>query len=265
MSNKSRNAAREHRSHEQFLKYGLEIASSGGATVAGALLGSLATGLEGALVGAAGGKTIEIALSAVWQEIWARQLAKREKVRVGTVLAVVTAEIRERLEAGESVRADDFFDVKLAGRSDAEEVAESVLLKVQREPEERKIPYMGYLLSSSVFDAEVSAQLAHQLIKIAEQLTYRQLCILKLAEVKEEYGLSDKDYAGKPIARDLYQVLYECAELNSKEYIRYMDIGMGAIVPAHMTLQGLGEDLFNLMKLSLIPEEDITPIAEQLK
>jgi K+-transporting ATPase c subunit len=54
-------------------------------------------------------------------------------------------------------------------------VAESVLLKSQREPEEKKIPYMGHLLSSVAFDAEISANMAHQITKIAEQLNIASL------------------------------------------------------------------------------------------
>ena len=286
MSKKSGNAAQENHGDEQSRKYMLEIGSSGGGSVAGAYLGLLVAGpagvLVGALCGGAGGKAIEIALRAVCQEIWARQSSARERMRVGTALDVVITEIRRRVEAGESVRADGFFDEKQTGRSDATEVAESVLLKVQREPEEKKIPYMGYLLSSIAFDPEISAQMAHQLTKISEQLTYQQLCILKLSVVKDAYSLRDKDYRDHDdFGKDLYPLLYACAELYDKEYINFggeanfhigEHIDYGATIhrltrakPGSMTLQGIGEDLFNLMRLCLIPDADIDPIAEQLK
>ncbi len=286
MSKKSEHAAQENHGDEQSLKYMLEIASSGGGSLAGAFLGLLvagpAGGLVGALCGGAGGKAIEIALRAVCQEIWARQSSARERMRVGTVLDVVITEIRRRVEAGESVRADGFFDAKQAGRSDAEEVAESVLLKAQREPEDKKIEYMGHLFASIAFNPEISVQMAHQLIKVAEQLTYRQLCILKLCDVKDKYNLRDKDYRDQDVdKKDLYQVLYECAELDNKQYINsrgkadlhgreFADFGatidgLTRAIPSGMSLQGIGKDLFNLMKLSLIPCRDITPISEQLK
>ena len=47
------------------------------------------------------------------------------------------------------------------GKSDAAEVVESVLLKVQREPEEKKIQYMGYLLSSIAFDPHINVHIVH--------------------------------------------------------------------------------------------------------
>jgi hypothetical protein len=37
------------------------------------------------------------------------------------------------------------------------------------------------------------------------------------------------------------------------------------IVPGKMTVQGLGADIINLMKLGLIPNEDLLPIVGQLK
>ena len=87
----------------------------------------------------------------IGQEILERQLGPREKVPVGAAFAIAAAEIRQRIENGESVRTDGFFDEKQTGRSDAEEVGENVLLKVQREPEEKKIQYMGYLLANIAF------------------------------------------------------------------------------------------------------------------
>ena len=232
----------------------------------------------GAIVGLAAGNL----LSGLGQDIWERHLSRREKQRLGTVFDVMVTEIHRRRENGEALRDDGFFEEKQGDRSDAAEVAESVLLKAQREPEEKKIEYMGYLFASIAFNPEISVQMAHQLTKIAEQLTYRQLCILKLSVVKDEYGLRGKDYRDHDdIGKDLYQVLYECAELYDKEYINFggeadfhigehMDYGatihrLTRAIPARMTLQGIGADLFKLMNLSLIPCEDIAPIAEQLR
>jgi hypothetical protein len=89
-----------------------------------------------------------MALKHIGQEASERLLGPREQVRVGGVLAIAAAEINERIKNGERVRSDNFFEEKSQGRSDAEEVAESVLLKSQREPEEKKIPYIGHLLSN---------------------------------------------------------------------------------------------------------------------
>ena len=281
MSKKSEKSGAESDGIRQLLKHAPGVLGGAAGSVVGLGIGSVGVP-GGEVIGSVLGSAAGNLLSGVAQDIWERRPSYREKKRAGIVLAIVINEIQRRFDAGESVRADDFFDANLTGRSDAEEVAESVLLKVQREPEERKLPYMGLLYVSTVFDAKINAQFTHQLTKIAEQLTYRQLCILKLAVVKDKYELRDRDYRDHDhFGKDLCQILYECAELYDKQYINfrgeadlhnreYMDYGATIAgltnpIPSRMTLQGIGVDIFNLMKLSLIPDEDIAPIAEQLK
>ena len=267
MSEKSGRAAEENDRLQQLINYGTEIA--GGA--AGAALGFFIGGPVGAVIGGAGGPAAAITLRNIGQEILERHLGSREKVRVGAAFTIAAADICQRIESGESLREDGFFDEKQTGRSDAEEVAESVLLKAQREPEEKKIEYMGYLLASIAFNPQISVHMAHQLSKITEQLTYQQLGILKLCTVKAGYRLRNTDYREDRISladKDLYQALYECADLHNKEYINFggeIASGLTNAIPSGMTLQGIGRDLFNLMKLTLIPDEDIAPIAAQLK
>ena len=254
---------------QQLINYGVPLLGAGASAAVSSTLGLI--GPEGAVVGGIVGKGIEIALSKVGQDISERHLSTREKVRIGAVLVNASEEIRKRRKSGESLREDGFFDEKQTGRSDAEEVAESVFLKAQREPEEKKIQYMGYLISSIAFDSEINVHMAHQLTKAAEQLTYRQLCILKLSVVKDNFELHDKDYRGQgTLAQELYPLLYEYMDLYRKDFIIF-GIGFSSISsladinPGLADVQGIGVDLYNLMKLCLIPDEDITPIAEHLK
>ena len=199
-----------------------------------------------------------------------RGLRPREEARVLTAIDVAKQEIQRRLESGEEPRKD--WPV-----SDTEEVVESVLLKVQREPEEKKVRYIGYLWAGFPF-AKISVPMAHQLVKDAEQLTYRQLCILKLCAVKDNYELSDKNYREfelESFSEDLYEVLNECADLHNREYIHSgldtstMEMNvlsrLRSIVPSDMAFHRKGDYLYNLMKLSQIPDEDIAPIAGQLR
>jgi hypothetical protein len=266
MSENSSEAQDKHSGIRRLINTGAEIA--GGAV--GGALGFLAGGPIGAALLGAGGAAAASALKHIGEEASQRLLGPREQVRVGGVLAIAAAEIQQRITQGATVRTDSFFDAKVVGRSDAEEVAESVLLKSQREPEERKIPYMGHLLAGVAFDAQVSAHMAHQIIKSAEQLTYRQLCILKLSAVKGAFPLRASDYraSGGGFAKDLYQVLYECLDLYHRGLINFggeVAFGPTDVKPGSMALQGLGVDIFNLMKLSLIPNDDLIPIALQLK
>lgn len=242
-----------------------EIVGSG----IGGVLGFLAGDPMAAAFGSVGGSVAAMILKNIGQEFSKRQLAPREDFRVGKVLAIAASEIHQRLENGERLRNDGFFDRQPSGRSDAEEIAESIMLKCQREPQEKKIEYIGYLLSGIAFDSNLSPDMGHQLIKAAEELTYRQFCILKLAVVKDNFGLRGEDYRGQgTFATELSQVLYECLDLYHRAYINLggeVAFGPTDVKPGSMTVQGIGGDLFNLMKLSAIPDQDITPIAEVLK
>ena len=252
------------------------LAPVGGA--AGSALG-LALGAfgipGGEAIGAVAGSAAGNLLSGLGQDIWDRHLSSREKQRLGTVLGVMVTEIHRRLENGETLRDDGFFENKQGDRSEAEEVAESVLLKVRSEPEEKKISYMGILFASTAFDPEISVLMAHQLTKAAEGLTYRQFCILKLCVDKEKYQLRDQHYKDPTNSdRNLYQILHECHNLYHSGYIYHKgSLAFGGsqvfvptdLNPRDMILNGLGVDLFHLMRLCLIPDDEITPIAAQLK
>jgi hypothetical protein len=265
MAEKTNNKPDENKGIRWLINSGAEIAGS----AVGGALGFLAAGPAGAAILGAGGATVAIALKHIGQETSERFLGPREAVRIGGVLALATEEIRQRIEAGENIRSDDFFEQKQSGRSDAEEVVESILLKSQKEPEEKKLLYMAHLLSSIAFNTEISAYMAHQITKIAEQLTYRQLCILKLAFTKEEFVLRQENYRSHTnFTKNLYQVLYEIHDLERRGLVVFgveVIFGLTDISPNKIKVEGLGKDIVHLMKLNLIPKEDILPVVTQLK
>lgn len=245
---------------------------SAGADIAGAAvggaLGFFAAGPFGAAAGGAGGTMAAHALRGVGEEVSSRLLGPREKVRVGGALAIAAAKIQSRVERGERVRQDGFFKDDENGRSDADEVAESVLLKCQREAEEKKIPYMAFLIANIAFESKISAGLAHQIVKTAESLTYRQLCIIKIAALKENSSLRASDYRGQQsFPKALYEILYECLDLYNRALVIFggeAAFGPTDVKPASMTAQGIGVDLFDQMGLATIPQSDLNPIVEQL-
>lgn len=265
MKDKKGREERQNQRITDLISISSEIA--GGAV--GGALGFLAGGpAEAAMLGAGVVAAIKT-LTHIGIEVSDRLLGPREKVRIGGVLAVAAAEISQRINNGDKLREDGFFVQNRRGRSDADEVAESILLKSQREPEEKKIVYMGYLFASVAFDNGISAEIAHQISKAAEQLTYRQLCIMRLSVAKNVFKLREEDYRGQDIfPRELYQVLYECIGLYNCGLINMggeVAFGPTDVKPGKMTIQGLGADIYNLMKLRTIPNEDLIPIAEILK
>ena len=246
-----------------------------GGTVAGFAAGLLTGDPALATIFGAGGKALEIGFRMIGNEISERMIGPREKIRAGAAISFAMMGIRKRLENGESLREDGFFDKNHTKRSDCDEVLENVVLKAQREPEEKKIPYISSIYENTAFEAEISANLSHKIIKSAEQLTYQHLCILSMVgrREKDEDALRDlqlNPQLGHPL--ELSKLLHDCFELVTSGYIQ------GGLVftfsgrlpqyetlnPNSMLLENIGAAIFNLMSLQDIPDEDITPIATLL-
>ena len=238
-----------------------------GAAVGGAL-GFFAGGPAGAAVLGVAGLAVTKVFTELGEEVSDRLLGPREKQRIGGVLAIAADNIRERLERGDRLREDGFFDKGPSQRSSADEVVENLALTVQRDPEEKKLQYMGRLYCNLAFNSAISSQMAHQMIKAAEQMTYRQFCLLKIFGVDTiRSTLRNSDFRNQnefPI--ELRQILYECFALARSYYIvdeNYI-LGVTDLRPRNTRTQGLGGDMFNLMELKMIPTDDLAPIVRQL-
>ena len=223
-------------------------------------------------VGPALSAAVSKAIKKLGYEMAERFMGPREEARVGAVFAWGAADIFARTQDGEQIRADGFFDEGTRNRSDAEEVWESLLAKCQKEASERKLPYMGYLFAGLAFDDSISLDRAHQIIAIADRLSYRQLCILRIAVLRETLELRSESYesgAEPPVTipLDVSEVLYEYYELYNMGLVGTGAAisGLPGIAPGEIQPQGLGADVYNLMKLSHIPDNELHQIVECLQ
>ena len=260
----------------RLMNKGLRIAEPSISGAVGAAIGLLG-GPPGAVIGGFVGGAFSTAVKKLGSEIDKRFMGPREEARVGAVCALGAAEIVERVNAGEKLREDGFFEEGEAGRSDAEEVWESLLSKCQREASERKLRYMGHLFASLAFDDTIELDMAHQLIFEAEQLTHRQLCILRLCVTKESFDLRRDHYVNEleedhseshGIGPNVYQVLYECYDLYRRGLVHFGGSAVLAfvrIVPSAMEVYGLGAVIYNVMRLEVIPYDDVAKVAERLR
>ena len=247
-----------------------ELAIGVSGTVISAVTGSLIVDpLVAAAAGGLVGAATTITLKSVGHEVSSRLLSPREHARVGGVYLLAAVQIIERCQNGESIRDDGFFDTGDIGRSDAEEVWESALLKSQREPEEKKLPFMARLLANVAFDTEISAEMAHQMTKMAESMTYRQLCILQLSASKERFALRQGNYEGQEsFSKELYQLLYEYFDLSNRGLINFggtLAITLPEVNPGAAIPQAMGIDIYYQMQLHMIPDHELAPIADQLR
>ena len=189
----------------RLIERGTEIAGGGFSGIAATATGFVLGGPEGAVVGGAVGSSAAMGFRWLGTEISSRLLGPREHQRIGYVFTLAASEIAMRMGNGEAVREDGFFDERSDSRSDAKEVWEGILMKSQREPEEKKLSFM-----------------AHQLTKAAEALTYRQPCIIKLSTVKEQFVLRSEDYREHgDFSREVLQILCEYHDLYNRGFVNF--------------------------------------------
>ena len=140
----------------------------------------------------------------------------------------------------------------------------SFLLKSQKGVEEKKLPYMANLFANLCFHTYNLAE-SHQLIKAADELSYRQMCLLKVIGTRRN-DLRDRDYSNKLMSNQLLYLLFEYYDLWKKEYLGIEGIpGIPNINPNKTRIQGLCKNLCGLMELEKIPNEDIDEICLLLR
>ena len=251
---------------KNLVNVGSNIAGSTGGAIAGFLLG----GPPGAIGGAALGPALAEGIKKIGNEIANRLLGPREQIRVGATIIYAAQKIEEKLNAGNQIRSDDFFEDKDGERSAFEELAEGVLRTAQSEYQEKKLKSHGNLLANLVFHSEIDKAQANMLIRLSERLSYRQLCLLSIFGHKDQYNLRKQSYRDKtedidanllPLLQEIYQ-LYSEGILNSGGDAL---LGVGDIPPNKMLPQGIGATLHNLMELYNMDKEDLNKIAGMLQ
>lgn len=114
-------------------------------------------------------------------------VSRRGAERAGAALLVIGSDARERAEHGETPRTDGFSEPRDGHRPDSDELLEGVLMYAAASYEERKVEFLGHLFDGIAFDAGVTAEHAHYLLKLADRLTYRQLVALAALQDPENF------------------------------------------------------------------------------
>lgn len=250
------------------------VAIEGGSSIAGAILGGAAGaigGPAGIVAGAIVGTVCEHLFSKIGNDIKERILSKSEDRKIETVFSRAAKRISEKLEAGKTIRQDDFFSESIDGRSPAEEILEKTLFVAQREAEERKLPYLANLYANIVFDTSITREQANQLIKAAEEISYEQLVIISVIAfyqiARQQFGTinpKEQDFrqtAYKEVrGYDNIAILTSTYDLIRRGIIfaHQIPIDVASINPSSLYIAGLGANLLNFMELSSIPYDQLT-------
>jgi hypothetical protein len=162
----------------ELIELGSELSGIAAATAVGGLVG----GPIGAAAGALGAPVLKQALRSTLTELASRHLGNREKSRVGAVVGVAVETVDRNLRDGKSPRSDWWGAA--ANSQGARELIEGVLVAAQREHEESEIRLMGKLLGNLLFETRIDRDYANQLIRMAERLSYRQIVLLALFDIR---------------------------------------------------------------------------------
>lgn len=251
---------------KKLIENGVDYVGSAASAAFGAAVGTVIAGPAGAVWGSLAGTTIEKVIQIVGAEISSRALSRSEARKVKTVYTLAKEFIAENLNNNKKLREDDFFDKKINGRSSAEEILEGTLQVAQREYEERKLKYLAKLYANIAFSPDITASMASFLIKLAEQLTYRQIVILYAIGIakhsnvpmplKKEAYRSVSGLTNVAIAAEIFD-LYRSSIIVSSEAI----LDSAGINPSALSVGGYGALLFNLMELNNISPLDSDTLA----
>ena len=274
---------------EQKVKYivemGAEIAGGAVGTALGLLTANPVLAVTLGAVGAGISKTLI--------DTAEKYLSNREKMRAGAAAGQAITDIYDRIQTGQKLRNDNFFDNTGQSRASSEELFEGVLLSAKNEHEEKKITYISNIFSNSIFNT-ISIGEANHVLRIASNLTYRQMCILSLINTSSSLvntNLSNKwlrdneelisllsieSISLRQEIMDMYsQGLIACEVIEenedwgsariTKEDNNLAMMGWYDVVPAGLKLTELGDLCYSSMSLKNIPTKDLSEVAKLLE
>ena len=268
---------------KRWIARGKDSAPESAARISGDVTSASVGGLTGLVLAGPPGIVAGAAVASVLKEAIKSALDRAATQRAVTVFTLASKRICAERESGKQLRADGFFDDSVSGRSAAEEVLEQIVQAAQQEPEERKLPLMANLYASIAFREDVDRGMASLFVRTAEQLSYRQLCLLSVFMDRGAHHLRTSDYinAGDreqepaiDLASRLGGVLEEAYDLFTRGLLDGVDGAMGLrldshpsqiyICPAKMKVQGTGSWLYTLMGLAKLPPNDLDELVALL-
>ena len=195
--------------------------------------------------------------------------------------------IAQRYNEGEEFRKDGVFEEIPANRYNWEEIVESTLKKVMDATEEPKIKFMANLTINFRFDEDLDMDTYRQILKVLDELSYRQLCIIKLLKNADNI---DVESLGNPEATtERGSILVDFFEIRDKGFVDPNSSFMRKLNELYVGSYGdtlsdggrppelpgfanqnrffnfLIDALFKFADLNKIPDEDVGTLLQGLK
>lgn len=239
--------------------------ATGGAIAS--VVGFIFAGVPGAAAGGAGGAIVADLFSRYGKEIYQKYLSPRERIRIGATAFFAMKKIKNNIEGGKQVRNDNFFTKDVTDRSSADEILDGILLASQREHEELKLKYLGNLYGNIAFFSEIDKYQANFLLRLSQNLSFRQFCLLAIFYHKQNFQFSNKNVKEfyKDLDENQISLYYEIEDLMTKNLMHSTTfLGQRFVILSSMGLSKTGKAIFSLMNLDQIPIENLERIAVTL-
>lgn len=237
-------------------------------------MGALVSGA----VGVATGDPLWTAASAelmatTFNDVVTRALSARETRRIGTVGLATSNALTHMRANGTQLRSDDFFETRVDGRSDGDEIVEHVLLAAKSSFEERKLPLYGQLLASIACYNNISATTANWAITTFESLSYTQVLILAAYYRRDEFELPPSELYSNPPEFTPWSIHKALHELSTEQVglihapMEFGDHGQPVFPMTHdkKKVTTAGTLLGDLCGLPAVPAEEIEEVINLLR
>jgi hypothetical protein len=223
----------------------------------------------GAAVGVITAVFVRTAILRLVYEFQRRQLSPREKYRVDRVIIIAAEHIQARLDQGDQPRDDDFFAAGASDRSAAEEIAEALIRSVRDDPQEKKLPYYARLLANLAFDATIDPASAYVFVRMAEGLTYRQLCMIAIGIQKINTAPDRNEPLRDPLSKRTqtakHGLVEELHQLREQGFMDHEGFYIGHRQWHIGEPTSHAEMLYRLMGLETIDAQDINALTVVLR
>jgi hypothetical protein len=240
-----------------------------GSKMVGGVIGAIATlATQVPVAGPLISPIIAHGLERIGNEMIQRRLAPRQDVRVGEAINVAVMRSKEFIQQGREPRNDGFFDEDITGRSDFDEINEAAVQAAMNAAQEKKVKYIGHLMANIAFNTEISVEMAHQLIDIANSLGYRSFVLLKIIANDDVRKFQDRPIENQADRVPVFSsVMAECYGLFTRGLMEQKEtpesadshaiLGADNIIPSKMCLSPLGKILSDNLDVEKINDNDV--------
>ncbi|KZK82181.1 hypothetical protein PsAD13_03735 [Pseudovibrio sp. Ad13] len=191
-----------------------------------------------------------------------RVLSPKQRRRSAEVLSLAIEDMSCRIENGEKPREDFEF------REGSSDLLESILLKAQNEVEQKKLVHLAKVYSNIEFDDELLPEDGLHLVSVVSELSYRQLCLIKLLKGLENGKhafLSRSNLKKTPRLATLLKEYQQLETLGLFDYtLQGGYLGDQVHFPSTIELSALGDLIFKYGELMSLDQSEVQTLEKAL-